>query len=382
MSKYSTNIPGIRKTAKSSKYRIDYYDWDGVHRTKIFHGKLSDAKKVRQSLIAKADRIKNGLELPDYKKEVITFEKLWERFYDDYQMHISTGSKKIATLKRYANAYNALINFKPIIAHQDISQLSDKNIEEFKVHRIDFGLSKSGVNTDLRSLKVIFNYANKNNLIKTNIMNNVPYIKINNIDVRFLDEKEMEKISKIIPKLDLNNPYVKDGRDLFLFYLFTGARAKEVLYPYLNWDCIGKNSISFTNTKRSGFRKIPMTKTLIDILKSRGSIIGGPFFTVTNRSLISLDELKNSHMTYDMAYRRTVNIFKLAGISNASVHTLRKTAGAYYYMATKDIFAASKFLGHSSVNVTESHYVGLMQSMQSKYSNQFDEFLASNIGKI
>lgn len=45
-------------------------------------------------------------------------------------------------------------------------------------------------------------------------------------------------------------------------------------------------------------------------------------------------------------------------------------------MATSDIFAASRFLGHSSVKVTESHYVGLIQSLQKEYSARFDDFLS------
>ncbi len=55
-----------------------------------------------------------------------------------------------------------------------------------------------------------------------------------------------------------------------------------------------------------------------------------------------------------------------AGIKNGAIHTLRKTAGAIHYKANRDIFATSKFLGHSSVKVTESHYVGLIQSLKSE----------------
>ena len=69
----------------------------------------------------------------------------------------------------------------------------------------------------------------------------------------------------------------------------------------------------------------------------------------------------------------------MAGIQNASTHTLRKTAGAWYYMATRDIFATSKFLGHSSVSVTEKHYAGLIQSLKVEYSDQFEEGLNSRL---
>jgi len=44
-------------------------------------------------------------------------------------------------------------------------------------------------------------------------------------------------------------------------------------------------------------------------------------------------------------------------------------------MATRDIFAASRFLGHSSVKVTEQHYAGLIQSLQVEYTRMFEDTL-------
>ncbi len=68
-----------------------------------------------------------------------------------------------------------------------------------------------------------------------------------------------------------------------------------------------------------------------------------------------------------------------ANIKDAAVHTLRKTAGAIYYKTNRDIFATSKFLGHSSVIVTESHYVGLIQSMEIEYANKFDLAITTSL---
>jgi hypothetical protein len=35
-----------------------------------------------------------------------------------------------------------------------------------------------------------------------------------------------------------------------------------------------------------------------------------------------------------------------------------------------------KFLGHSSVKVTESHYVGLIQSLKTEYAIKYDKVLS------
>ncbi|MFC1542997.1 tyrosine-type recombinase/integrase [Candidatus Neomarinimicrobiota bacterium] len=71
-------------------------------------------------------------------------------------------------------------------------------------------------------------------------------------------------------------------------------------------------------------------------------------------------------------------IFRQAKIENVSVHTLRKTCSAWYYMVTWDIYAASAYLGHISVNVTEKHYCGLIQSLQAEYSIKFEKALNAN----
>ena len=92
-----------------------------------------------------------------------------------------------------------------------------------------------------------------------------------------------------------------------------------------------------------------------------------------------------------MVYKRVKWLFEQAGIGNASPHTLRKTAGSLFYLATRDIFATSRFLGHSSVNVTEKHYAGLIQSLQVENYRKFEEVIkpdslyircsASNVGQ-
>ena len=66
-------------------------------------------------------------------------------------------------------------------------------------------------------------------------------------------------------------------------------------------------------------------------------------------------------------------LFVKAKISDANLHTLRKTAGALLIQAGVDIYRVSKFLGHSSVKVTEQHYVDLLQSDYSDMSTILEQ---------
>ena len=66
--------------------------------------------------------------------------------------------------------------------------------------------------------------------------------------------------------------------------------------------------------------------------------------------------------TYNQVYRRLKKYYEIAGIKNASTHTLRKTCGANLIQNGVDIYRVSKWLGHSTVTVTEKHYVDLIKS--------------------
>ena len=99
----------------------------------------------------------------------------------------------------------------------------------------------------------------------------------------------------------------------------------------------------------------------------------------SRQTLKDCPKMRIFNFTRDMVYNRVKYVFNKAGIENASTHTLRKTAGAWYYAATRDIFATSRFLGHSSVKVTERHYAGLIQSLQVEYSEMYEATLNSRL---
>ncbi len=365
MKRNTQNTPGIRKGVKPGSYRIDYYDWDKVRRTKVFHGKHSDAIKLRRSILAKVDRIKNGLESPPSVSEAPRrMGDLYEKFCADYSLKVKSGSIEQSTLDRHMQSIRALFAYNHSLENKLINNVSWRDFEKFKIFRQSKNYSPHGINTNLRSYRTMFNYAVNKEYIKRSPLKDVAYIKTNFHDIRYLSESELSKLHETLNQVDMTNQFQKDAHDLTLFYLYTGARTSEALYPHFNWSCIDEKKLIFPKTKTKVSRSIPLTNSVDSILKTRKHIEEGPF-------------------KFDMyqVYKRTTSILKKAEIPNASTHTLRKTAGAYYYIATRDIFATSRFLGHSSVKVTESHYVGLIQSLQKEYSQLFDSILTNNLKK-
>ena len=91
-------------------------------------------------------------------------------------------------------------------------------------------------------------------------------------------------------------------------------------------------------------RKVALNDQMKDILESRKHL-PHPF-----------------PFAYDGVYEKLVRkYYPLAGIIGANLHNLRKTSGGLLIQAGKDIYRVSKFLGHSSVVVTEKHYVDLLR---------------------
>jgi len=372
--------PGIRPGRKPKSFIIDFIDHNGKRRQKSFYGTESEAVKARHQILAKVTRIKAGIELPPEKiNDKLTLKKLWKLFKEDRERKIAIGDMSQKSLDRCKNSYNALNDFKPVLNDQYIDNIEPKVFEQFKAYRLSKNKAKEGVNADIRNIKTLFNFAVTKGFLDRTPMGDVSRLNTEKIDVRFLNESELPKLHKALQSLNMDNEYEKDAHDLVIFYLFTGARLSEILFPHFTWECIGNNSIHFPKTKYSKNRTIPMVEAVRNILNSRKNVKYGPFFSESAHIVKTYGDLEKCYLTKNMAYLRVKFVFDKAEIKNASPHTLRKTSGAWYYTATRDIFAASRFLGHTSVLVTEQHYAGLIQSLQTEYSKKFEATLISQL---
>ena len=354
---------GVRPGKKSGSFIIDFYDHNRLRHQLTFYGTERDAVKRRRQLLAKRDRIQSGIETaPEMEKSNPTLQSLWEIFSNDRQLKVDSGSMKQESLDRYKCSLNTLIDFRPELNNFQINRIKSMDIEAFKVYRREKGFSPEGINTNLRNLRTIFKFAVDRGYLNISPFIDVPSISVRENDVRFLNEDELQLLKVSLNKLDENDTFQKDARDLVLIYLFSGARTSEILFPTFTWDCVKNDSILFPKTKFFKSRAIPNTDTMREVFHNRKTNNDAPF-----------------KLTRDMVYNRVKFVFNEAGIKNASTHTLRKTAGAWYYVATRDIFATSRFLGHSSVKVTEKHYAGLIQSLQVEYSAMYEATLNSRL---
>ena len=358
----SSKFPGVRKKAPG-KFIIDYKDHNNKRRQITYLGIETDAVRARKALLVKRDRIIAGLEAPPEAIKVPpTLQILWGEFEQDRKLEVAGGSMRQNSLDRYKWVKKALKKYSKKLLKTSVDQIKSSDLKKFKAFRLISGVTKEGVNTDLRHIRAVFNFAVKQGHIQKSPMIDVRRIKVTKKDVRFLNSAELTTLNKTLESLDLTDEFQRDAYDLTIFYLYTGPRGKEGLLPNFTWDCVEQGSICFPKTKNYQARTISIIKPVADVLESRKKLPDGPF-----------------NFTYNQLYKRIKYVIKAAGIENAGPHTLRKTAGAFYYMATRDIYATKEWMGHSDISITIKHYSGLMQSMKREYDLAFENLLTAQL---
>ena len=341
------------KTApKQPCWKIDYVDENGKRHRKRFYGTKSHARQQYALILKRVETIKNDPSIKDRQMPVID---LVQRYIHSSQI----DGKNPYTIKRIKNATDAFISI--IGGNTHIGDINAQLIEQYKAMRLQEKtprknkLSKGGLNTELRHLRAMFNWAVKTDILQTSPMKATTLIKTNPKPVRFLLPEEIKKLFRVINE---NNDEV--ALQLIEMYIRTGARRSELLPPKLTWKSFDFETETIVLIgKRNKRRTNPINSEIIKLItdrKNHGYEHPFPY-------------------SPDQAYRIVTKYFRLAGIENASTHTLRKTCGALLIQDGVDIYRVSKYLGHSSVSVTERHYVDLLPSEYSDLLCKIDSQL-------
>lgn len=150
-----------------------------------------------------------------------------------------------------------------------------------------------------------------------------------------------------------------------LILLELGLRCSEMLA--LSWEdidfetksvkihkaCVsvsGKPHIDDPKSKSSK-RELPLSEWFCDYLKFYGTGRSG-FVINTGKKLMT-----PSNFTKHRYNKLFAEFEAETGIKRVSPHELRHTCGTLLYKKTGDIYAVSKYLGHSSVSITAKYYV-------------------------
>lgn len=245
------------------------------------------------------------------------------------------SNKSPKTLEREQHALQQIIH---ILGDIPISEITPARIEEYKAARLKEAAPPT-VNIEVRVLNTALNQA-----VDLGWLKDFPSARFKQIRLpeseppEWLDE---EQIARLLATDD------EEFRGFMLFLLHTGCRRNEALGVTWNDVDLQKRQIVIRGQvgKMGKRRTIPINDVLHAVLSVRPSPRQGRLFPHYGPNQVS------------MKFRRWARV---AGMPQGiSLHSLRATFACHLIKNGVDIYTVSRLLGHSSVKVTEKHYLAL-----------------------
>ncbi len=291
------------------------------------------AERKKQIKLGQLDEIRADIPtLPDFAKEYLHYVK---------------DVKKKRSWKKDEVTLRHMIDF---FGNKKLSQISPKDLDDYKLHMLNNGYKPASVNRELACLKYLYNLAiRRKRFFSANPVSEVEYLDEGEGITRILTHAEEEQLISNSPPLLAS---------IIFIALNTAMRKMEILS--LKWDYIDleKNFITLpqTNTKAKKTRVIPINSLVRTVflelkIKSDGS------------SYVFPSESKNGHISW--ITHSFGSSCKRAKIENLRFHDLRHTCATRMLEAGADIVSVSKILGHSDINLTIKRYIHLEESLKS-----------------
>ena len=255
-----------------------------------------------------------------------------------YLKHCSI-SNHTSTIELKKNAYNSLRSFA---GNCYADEITPEVIEAWMASQ---KISKTTINIKLRTIRAMFNWGFQRESIDVNPFKNgvIKQYKVPDSDPEdYFTLQEIETILKTLKKTD------ETMWRFVLLALETGGRLAELTALY-GKDIDLKNArILFRGptTKTGQRRYVPLRPLIIEEIKSWKLKKDQPLFegrhdkSISRKFRVLLDKLK----------------LRNTSTNTRSFHTLRHTYASLLLMSGVNIFVVSRWMGHSSVNVTEKHY--------------------------
>ncbi len=239
--------------------------------------------------------------------------------------------------------------------------------KNYQHKRTDIGkeVSVATLNNYLRNIKVFFNFLYDNEIIPFNNVSKAKFIKEKR---RMKDQISDEEFKKLISKIDITS--FSEYRDYIIINLLfdTGMRISE---------CLSLTIEDIDLVRRTIFLSANVTKGKQDRYVFYSQTLG----KVLNRYIKFKDAVKDTDLLFPTTrctpltasnfernfrnYRDKANISK-----DITPHTLRNNFGRRFLLNGGDIYMLSRILGHSSVTVTEKHYLDLQtEDIRDKYKS-------------
>lgn len=285
---------------------------------------LAGAREYRDRALEKLKKLRNGL------RDDITYDTAMGQFLLRCESTLKPGAVKRYKVSARAMHHNFTgMNLGDITKADIISYLDGRKRE----------LTGSGVNRERALLSSMYSFGVDRDFVQFNPVLNVKRMRESEPRTRNLSIAEFERIKEKCSKL---------LADMAEFDTETGLRASELVY--LTWPQIdlSGHQVTLNETKSGKSRIVPLSDRALAILASQ-----------IRHMKTSLVFWHSEGKPYKEAPRAFTKAAKAAKLADVVFHDLRRTFTCWNYSKGVPLHILSKLLGHSSYNITESHYAFL-----------------------
>jgi integrase len=333
-----------RKHKNGRTWYVGYYYNGRLIRKKVGRSKTL-AKKVQGDVEAKIERADVGLLNKDYPID---------RFFDEYLAR----TEGIQAATYHDRNRRVIKNFKRFLKAErpyltKLSQLRPEVIEAYQRFRMKEvtpnskkPIKKRTINIEVSSIKTFLNKAVKWDMVSTNPMEGIGYLKENDSKrIRALTEQEVQRL------LEEANGWF---RPVLLTAMYTGMREGEMIN--LEWDDVDLNGCIIRIRRKAGW--IP--KSSGQKVREREVAIPKRLAHFLNEQKVksSADDNRVFHGKYGAPLKpglrkALMRLTNKCGFPEVTqFHALRHTYATHLIKACKDLSVAKEQLGHSDIRTT------------------------------
>jgi len=265
------------------------------------------------------------------------------------------------TVDAYKRDLKQFMDFCEEKSIYSINSISEKQIRWYLMTLSEAGIDKSSVSRKLSSLRRLFNFALKNDIIEFNPINKIPNPKVKRKLPETINLDSFEEIYRLLDKE--NDTYVI-SRNKAIFELLYGCalRVSELCALNINDLDLKRMNVRVLG-KGSKVRIAPIGSKSLDILndylekRSQKNFVEPLFFGSDERRI-------SRQFVYKLVKKY---ISQVSDIKKKSPHILRHSAATHMMDRDADIMAVKEILGHENLSTTQIYTHVSVERLKKSY---------------
>lgn len=283
-----------------------------------------------------------------------------DRFYKYLEFERRNSSHTVIAYKNDIKQFCEFIDGEGVKLWTNITS---KTIRSWVVSLINSGVTPRSVNRKVSTLKVLFRFLMRENVVSGNPAEGVVTPKTPKRLPVFIKEEEMDSL---LDNVEFTDDFVgrRDKLIIEMFYL-TGMRLSELVNLKMLQIDLGNDVIKVSG-KRNKERLVPLTKELkyavVGYIKERNTSF--PDVVCSN---VFLTE-KGLPVYHKLVYR-VVNKYlsRVSTVTKKSPHVIRHSFATALLNRGADLNAIKELLGHANLSATEVYTHNTYEKLNSIY---------------